>query len=181
VADIEGTVARSQGLDVELLLKLRDPLGTINRSRLPSDYRQLGADAWLSEPGELLIPAALGDAIDLDQARKIQAKIIVEGANFPITPKAEQALHERGVVIIPDFLANSAFACVSGGLLMGEVGADIESITKFVAERLQDRTRRVLDGIERGVPPREQVIAMAQENLARLGTGQNWARGLPKT
>ena len=171
VADIEGTVARREGLDVELLLKSRNAFGAIDRSRLPSDYVQLGADAWFTEPSELLIPAALADTIDLYKAEQVKAAIIVEGANFPLTAKAEQALHARGVVIIPDFLANSAFAYISGALLMGAVGADADAILKLVAERLQDRTRRVLDGIERGVPPREQVIAIAEENLARLRVG----------
>ncbi|MBI4786690.1 MAG: Glu/Leu/Phe/Val dehydrogenase [Chloroflexi bacterium] len=168
VADIEGTVARREGLDVELLLKSRNALGMIDRSRLPGDYAQLGADAWFTEPSDVLIPAALADTIDVYKAEQVKAAIVVEGANFPLTAKAEQALHARGVVIIPDFLANSAFAYISGALLMGAVGADADAILKLVAERLQDRTRRVLDGIERGVPPREQVIAIAEENLARL-------------
>lgn len=168
VADIEGTVARREGLDIDLLLNSRNAIGMIDREKLPGDYVLLGPDGWFTEPAEVLIPAAISDAIDYYRAERVNTSIIVEGANLPLTMKAEQSLHMRGVTIIPDFLANSAFAYISGALLMGDVGADADAILRLVASGLKDRTRRVLDGIERGVPPREQVIAMAQENLARL-------------
>jgi glutamate dehydrogenase (NAD(P)+) len=176
VADLEGTVARREGLDVDLLLNSRNSIGMIDREKLPGDYVLLGPDGWFTEPAEVLIPAAIGDAIDYYKAERINASIIVEGANLPLTMKAEQSLHTRGVTIIPDFLANSAFAYISGALLLGDVGADADAILRLVATRLKDRTGRVLDGIEHGVPPREQVIAIAQENLARLRT-ENMAAG----
>ncbi len=168
VADIEGTIARREGLDVDLLLRLRDEHGVIDRSKLFSDYAPLGPDAWFQEPSDVLIPAAIPDAIDYYKALQIKAPIVVEGANMPLTLKAEQALHERGDIVVPDFLANSAFAYIFGALLLGDVGADADAILNLVATRLRERTQRVLDGIERGKPPREQVISMARENLGRL-------------
>jgi glutamate dehydrogenase (NAD(P)+) len=168
VADIEGTVARPEGLDVDLLLKSRNAFGVMDRAELLADYARLGADAWITEPSDVLIPAAIADAIDGAKADWVRAQIVIEGANLPLTAEAEDSLHKRGVAVIPDFLANSAFAYIFGALLLGDVGADLDAILKLVATRLRDRARRVLEGIERGVPPREQVIALARENLARL-------------
>lgn len=168
VADIEGALARRAGLDVDLLLKSRNAFGVIDRAQLPADYARLGADAWITEPSDVLIPAAIADAMDGAKADWVKSQIVVEGANLPLTAEAEASLHQRGVSVIPDFLANSALAYIFGALLLGDVGADLDAILKLVATRLRDRTRRVLDGIERGMSPREQVIALARENLARL-------------
>ncbi len=168
VADIEGTIARREGLDVDLLLCARNAIGTIDRTRLPADYALLKAAAWFAEPCDVLIPAAIADALDYYKAEQVKAPIVVEAANMPLTSRAEQSLHSRGIIVIPDFLANSAFAYVFGALLLGDVGADANAILELVKDRLMDRTRRVLEGIERGIPPREQVIAMAQQKLERL-------------
>lgn len=168
VADIEGTIACRDGMDVDLLLESRNSYGVIDRSKLPADCVRLGPDAWFTEPSDVLIPAAIADAIDLYKADLVHASIVVEGANLPLTEKAERALGERGVIVVPDFLANSAFAYIFGALLIGDVAADADAILKLVRTRLQDRMTRVLDGIEKGVSPREHVISIAQENLARM-------------
>ncbi len=172
IADIEGTIARRDGLDVEVLLQARSAVGGVDRQALPADYEQLGPDAWVTEPSDVLIPAALADVIDQYQADQVKAPIVVQAANFPLTPKAEHALTARGVTVIPDFLANSAFSYIFGALLLGDVVADADAILSLVAARLRDRTNRLLDGMERGIPPREFVIAMAKENLARRKSDQ---------
>jgi glutamate dehydrogenase (NAD(P)+) len=171
VADIAGTIARREGLDVALLLRARNLLGVIDRAQLPPDYTRLGADGWLTEPSDVLIPAAIADAIDGAAAARLTAQIVVEGANVPLTAEAEQALHARGIVVIPDFLANSAFAYFIGAILLGKVGADLDAILGLVATCIRERTRRVLEGVACGVLPREQVIAIARENLARFTGG----------
>jgi len=64
-------------------------------------------------PADVLIPAALEDAIDEENADKVQAQIIVEAANAPTTPAADTILHNKGVVIVPDILANAGGVTVS--------------------------------------------------------------------
>ena len=61
----------------------------------------------------MLIPAALEEQITVDNARDIKAKLVVEGANGPTTPEAHQLLHERGVFVVPDILANAGGVTVS--------------------------------------------------------------------
>ena len=56
---------------------------------------------------DVLIPAALENQITMENAPRIRAKIVVEGANGPTTPDAHRHLHERGVFVVPDILANS--------------------------------------------------------------------------
>lgn len=168
VADINGTIGCRDGLDVGTLLRARNSFGVIDRTRLPARYELLDSRAWITEPSDVLIPAAVADAVDYEKAEWVSSSIVVEGATLPLTPKAEEALHRRGVIVIPDFLANSAFAYIFGALLLGDVGADLDAILDLSAARLRERTRRLLEGIERGIPPREQVMTLARANLSRL-------------
>jgi glutamate dehydrogenase (NAD(P)+) len=64
-------------------------------------------------PADVLIPAALEDAIDEKNAPHVQAQIVVEAANAPTTPEADAILHEKGVLIVPDILANAGGVTVS--------------------------------------------------------------------
>ena len=62
---------------------------------------------------DVLIPAAMEDAIDVDSARELRAEIVVEAANAPTTPDADAILRERGITVIPDILANAGGVTVS--------------------------------------------------------------------
>jgi glutamate dehydrogenase (NAD(P)+) len=67
----------------------------------------------LTWQADVLIPAALGDVLTRDNAARVKAGIVVEGANAPTTPEADAILHERGVTIVPDILANAGGVTVS--------------------------------------------------------------------
>ncbi|HLV81752.1 MAG TPA: glutamate dehydrogenase, partial [Chthonomonadaceae bacterium] len=70
-----------------------------------TDILELGVD--------VLVPAATENQITLDNANRIQARIVVEGANGPTTPAADQVLHDRGIFLVPDVLANAGGVVVS--------------------------------------------------------------------
>ena len=110
VTDYRGGVWNSQGLDVRALEEHVKETGSV--------IGFLGADAIsnkdiLEQPCDILLPAATGSQIREDNADRIQARIVVEGANGPTTPEADVILHNRGILVIPDILANAGGVVVS--------------------------------------------------------------------
>jgi glutamate dehydrogenase (NAD(P)+) len=105
VADWKGGVYSKKGLDVGALIDYVQQHKTV--AGFP------GADTLTNEElfkldVDVLIPAALENQITMENAPNIRAKVVVEGANGPTTPDANRHLHERGVFIVPDILANSS-------------------------------------------------------------------------
>ena len=105
VSDWKGAVYNKQGLDIAKLMEHAQQHKTVDGF--------LGGEPIASEElfkldVDILIPAALENQITMDNAPAIRAKVVVEGANGPTTPDAHRHLHERGVFVVPDILANSA-------------------------------------------------------------------------
>jgi len=101
---------RESGVDADQLVSISDRFGGIDKAKAKElGYEILPGDAWLEEPVEILIPAALENQIRADNAPKIHAKVkvLAEGANGPTTPEADTILQEKGIFVIPDFLANA--------------------------------------------------------------------------
>jgi len=101
---------REKGVDADELVSISDRFGGIDKSKAKDlGYEVLPGDAWLEQPVEILIPAALENQIRADNAPKIHAKVklLAEGANGPTTPEADTILQEKGIFVIPDFLANA--------------------------------------------------------------------------
>ena len=113
VSDITGTYFNEDGLNIPELLrhKLAHPRGLLEGFE---KAEHLPLDALLKlEKTDVLIPAALGGVITLDNAKSIHAKVIIEAANGPVHPGADELLHEKGVTILPDILANAGGVTVS--------------------------------------------------------------------
>jgi glutamate dehydrogenase (NAD(P)+) len=110
VSDVSGTYYRKEGLDIadmfRFILKNRGLQGYTNADVLP-------ASDLLTMEAELLIPAALGDVITESNADQIKAKIVLEAANGPTDPAADKILDERGIIVLPDILANAGGVTVS--------------------------------------------------------------------
>src|SRR5205085_5647680 len=104
VTDWKGGIHNPAGLDVAKLLAHVQQTKTVDG--FPGGDRLASADLF-TLPVDVLIPAALENQITIDNAPSIRAKIIAEGANGPTTPDAHKHLHERGVFVIPDILANA--------------------------------------------------------------------------
>ena len=105
VADWKGGVFNSKGLDIP---KLLDHAG---RNRTVAGFaggEPLTNDELFKADLDILIPAALENQITTDNAPGIRAKVVIEGANGPTTPDAHNLLHQRGIFVVPDILANSA-------------------------------------------------------------------------
>jgi glutamate dehydrogenase (NAD(P)+) len=104
VSDRFGGIHDPGGLDVSALLQRSKAGGSV------TDFP--GAEAMSNEEllvcaCDVLIPAALGEVIDTDNADAIQARAVVEAANYPVTPGADKILRDRGIDVVPDILANA--------------------------------------------------------------------------
>jgi glutamate dehydrogenase len=101
---------KKDGIKLEELQKITDRFGGINKTKAKDlGYQILAGDTWIEQDVDVLIPAAFEHQITADNVMKIskRVKIIVEGANGPTTPEADKVIHERGIFLVPDFLANA--------------------------------------------------------------------------
>jgi glutamate dehydrogenase (NAD(P)+) len=174
VADALGTLEAEQGLPIPELLAARSALGAIDRAKVGAGIRQRPRDAWLDSPAEVIVPAAVSDAITEANVDLVRARLVLEGANIPLTEGAEAMLHARGVTVIPDFVANAGAA--AGYSLIWYAPGPRESIYEIVGQRLRTVTRAMLETSRRdGLLPREAAKAVAVASLEKLGVAFNRA------
>jgi len=111
VSDVSGGYFRPGGLDIPKMLKYaREHLFSLQGY---TDAERISNDDLLELDVELLIPAALGGVITAENAPRVKAPMIIEAANQPIWPDADQIFHDRGTVVLPDILANAGGVTVS--------------------------------------------------------------------
>ena len=110
VSDSRGGILNRSGLDVTALLEHKTKTGSV--VGFPNSDA-ISSEALLELQCDILIPAALENQITLENVDHIQGRIVAEAANGPTTPDADSVLHERGVLVIPDILANAGGVTVS--------------------------------------------------------------------
>ncbi len=101
---------KQKGVNVKELEKITDRFGTIDKKEAEKlGYKVYPGDEWLRHDVDILIPAALENSITIENVRDIKpsVKVVMCGANGPLTPEAEDVLVKNGVFVVPDFLANS--------------------------------------------------------------------------
>lgn len=119
VSDISGGLYCPAGLDTASLNRhvAEHPQGVLEGYQAPAPHggsvEVISNDELLLADVDVLIPAALEHALRADNARQVQARVIVEGANGPTTPEADEILQDRGVLVVPDILANAGGVIVS--------------------------------------------------------------------
>jgi glutamate dehydrogenase (NAD(P)+) len=104
------TYRKPTGIDLQELLGITDHFGGINKTRaVELGYERLPGDAWIEQKVEILIPAAIENQITGENVDRIAptVRIIAEGANGPTTPEADAQIQARGILLLPDFLANA--------------------------------------------------------------------------
>ena len=136
MSDSSGGVYNERGLDMEALHRFRQEGGKL--AQAPGGDH-LSNEELLCLPVDILIPAAMEGQISAANASQVRAKIILEGANGPLTPEADSILAERGIVVIPDILANA------GGVVVSyfEWVQDIQSFF-WEEDEINERLRRVM-------------------------------------
>jgi glutamate dehydrogenase (NAD(P)+) len=110
VSDVAGAVRNPGGLDIEKLVEHAGKTGSVAGF---AGGEAFAVDALLAEPVDVLVPAALGGVITGSNAGAIRARYIIEGANHPVDPDADDVLQKRNVIVLPDIYANAGGVTVS--------------------------------------------------------------------
>jgi glutamate dehydrogenase (NAD(P)+) len=169
LSDVRGTVTNPAGLDVERLLATRTALGDIDRSALRPDDRELARDEWLSVDADVLVPAAVADSITAENCSRVKAWLVVEAANIPTTEEAQRLLHQRGVLVIPDYVANGGTNAWFWWVLLAMIEPTAEAAFRVIGENMRRSVADMLELADRdGLLPREAADVIAMRNLDRL-------------
>lgn len=166
VSDVTSAVANPDGLDIPKLAEFR-------RDHPMAEFpggTPIERDDLLGTACDVLIPAAQPDVLDRSTAPRVQARIVLEGANIPATDDAERMLGDRGILIVPDIIANAGgvvcAAAEARGLTAAQAFTDI-------AERLRTATTEWLERLTAGAAPRQAALDLAR---ARLTTAAGYRR-----
>ncbi|GAB4355785.1 MAG: Glu/Leu/Phe/Val dehydrogenase [Kiloniellaceae bacterium] len=169
-ADSQATVSDPGGLDIAALIALKDAGSSLADHK---DGQQGDRDAVIGVDCDIWIPAARPDVIRADNVGQLKAKLVVEGANIPVTAEAEAALQARGVLVIPDFIANA------GGVICGAVeyaGGGQRQAFDTIEEQIRANTRAVLEASRaEKVPPREAANTLARRRVEAAMALRRWA------
>jgi glutamate dehydrogenase/leucine dehydrogenase len=159
-SDSQGAIYDPAGIDVAELTAVKAKSGTVAAYE---PGRTLDRADVLTVPCDILIPAARPDCIRADNAPAIQAKLVLQGANIPATAEAESILHQRGVVVVPDFIANA------GGVICAAVefhGGTEAAAPEQIARKIRQNAQAVLArSREERMEPRRAAVLLAQERV----------------
>jgi glutamate dehydrogenase (NAD(P)+) len=161
-ADSRGTIYDPHGLDVTRLIALKSKGLSLSEH---SHGRKLGRDDIIDIECEIWIPAARPDVIHEGNVSRLRAKLVVQGANIPITQVAEKILADRGILNVPDFVANA------GGVICAAFeyrGATEAVALETIAEKIRRNTETVLKKAKQdGVLPRRAATELAVARVER--------------
>ncbi|MDJ0948158.1 MAG: Glu/Leu/Phe/Val dehydrogenase [Alphaproteobacteria bacterium] len=168
-ADSHGTLIDRTGIDVAALIALKAEGKTV--TDFPSG-ETLGPEAVIDVECDIWIPAARPDVIRADNVGRLNTKLVAQGANIPITEEAEQALHDRGILSVPDFIANA------GGVICAAVeyhGGTQTTAFQTIQDKLRENVAAVLeDARKTGAPPRQAALALAERRVRAAMALRRW-------
>jgi glutamate dehydrogenase/leucine dehydrogenase len=164
VSDIGGATYNREGLDVESLAEFK---GTSSVRGFPGG-RPVPRDDVLRLECDMLIPAAQAGVFTAGNAGAVRARVILQGANIPATPDAEISFQRRGILNIPDIVANA------GGVICAAVehqGGTKAQAFAIIEEKIQATTAELLDRVQRGQrSPRLAAEEIARDRIAAART-----------
>jgi glutamate dehydrogenase (NAD(P)+) len=169
VSDHTGSIGNPDGIDADELA------AHVAKTRGVAGYphaREIPLPEFFGTPADIFIPAALECTINAETAGHIRAKYVIEGANGPTTLDAEKELIERGVVVIPDILANSGGVIVSYFEWVQNKNSevwDLEKVDEELGRIMRRASRAVIEEMKiRKVEPRMAAMTLALSRLEKI-------------
>ncbi|MHB8067658.1 MAG: Glu/Leu/Phe/Val family dehydrogenase [Desulfobaccales bacterium] len=170
VSDSRGAVYHPDGLDVDALWRLKEAGQSV------ADYpqgRKYNRDEVIDFDCDIWIPAARPDVVNKENMRRLKAKLVVQGANIAVTSEAEKYLHDRGVLCVPDFIANAGGVICAAMEYRGESQAAVFTV---IEEKLRHNTRLVLDEAKlKNILPREAALNFAVHRVKKAMSYKRWS------
>jgi glutamate dehydrogenase (NAD(P)+) len=168
-SDTKGAVYDPAGLDIGRLEALKAEGKSVVDLK---GVKQVSADDIVAIPCDIWIPAARPDVIRESNVEALRTRLVLQGANIPATPGAERRMHERGILSIPDFIANA------GGVIAAAVeyrGGTEKAAFDAIAEKIAANTRAMLEmTTARRVLPREAAVELARTRIERAMNAKRW-------
>ena len=168
VADSKGVIFDPDGLKYKEVMEVKKKTGSVINCPIGtgSQSQKLGVGEIFGLPVSLIVTAAFPDVININNADGIRAKMIIEGANISVTPEAEKKLFERGVLVLPDIVANAGGVISSYAEWKG--GYDKEKTFKLIKQKITKSVREILTAArEKKIRPREAALAVARERIKK--------------
>lgn len=164
-SDLDGTIHNEDGIDVDELVEIMRETGGVTAY---GDAKKLDRDEFIDIDCDIFVPAAQPDVVTEENAHRVSCKVILQGANIPCTEEAEQILSERGILSVPDFVANA------GGVICGSVeyhGGTKKQAFAEIEEKMRENTLAVLDKAQvENILPRDAAMNLAKERVTEAMT-----------
>lgn len=161
-SDTKGTIHNPNGLDVKVLIETKDATGSVINHKKGNIRKP---EEIFSIDCEILIPAATPDVIHKDNVQGIKARMVLQAANIPATKEAEEILHKRGIIAVPDFIANA------GGVIMAamEYAKKTEKEAfEAISQRIKTNTKLILEKAKKeNRLPRQVAEEIAKERVLK--------------
>lgn len=162
VSDTKGNICNPEGIDIKELMEIKKSTGSVINYKKGTVKT---CEELFSIPCDILVPAATPDVINKENIDRISAKIVLQGANIPATRESEEILHKKGILSIPDFIANA------GGVIMAAMEyakkSEMEAFDA-ISNRIRKNTKLILDkSIAEKIPPRDAAESIAKERVLK--------------
>ena len=162
VSDSKGCIYNPDGLNYEKLLDVKTETGSVVNYR---PGKVLENKELFELTVDILVPAALPDVITKENVERVKAKLVVEAANLPVRHEIEKVLADRGVMVVPDILANA------GGVISSYAeyrGYNPKRMLELVQRKIRRNTIKVIEtALNNGVEPRDAAMNIAKERIAK--------------
>jgi len=160
VSDSKGCIWKKEGIDFEKLSRIKKETGTVINY---PDGEILAGKEIVGLPTDIFISAAIPNLIDESNKNRVQAKIIIEGSNIPMTYEIEEIFFKKGILVVPDIIANA------GGVISSYVeyiGGSEKEIFEMIKRKISKNTQKILEKSQsEKISPRKIALGIAREKI----------------